>query len=130
MGLTSAEIHNAVKAQAGDAVVSEELDVVDPFLVVRPEAIESVAFFCRDDKALAFDLLSLVSGVDYPDDKQCLSAEADDEMAHLPSASPVTLLALATWILRHPANRGQKRQGRAADCTERGEQRHEAPPWY
>lgn len=70
MGLESGEIHDLVKEKFGDAVVDDQRDVVDPFLVVKPEAIEEIARYCRDESQLSFDLLSLISGVDYPDDSK------------------------------------------------------------
>lgn len=67
MGLTREETHNVIKEQFADAMVSEELGGVDPFLVVRADALEGIAYFCRDDGRLEFDLLSCITGIDYPD---------------------------------------------------------------
>jgi len=69
MGLESAEIHRIVKERFPEAVIEEQLNVVDPFVVVKPEIIEDLAFFARDDERLHFDLLSCISGVDYPERK-------------------------------------------------------------
>jgi NADH-quinone oxidoreductase subunit C len=67
MGLTREETHNTIKEQFSDSVVREELGGPDPFLVIRGDALEAIAYFCRDDGRLEFDLLSCISGVDYPD---------------------------------------------------------------
>jgi NADH-quinone oxidoreductase subunit C len=67
MGLESAEIHKIVKERFPEAVLEEQLNVIDPFIVVEPEVIEDLAFFARDDERLRFDLLSCISGIDYPE---------------------------------------------------------------
>jgi NADH-quinone oxidoreductase subunit C len=66
MGLTRAEIHAILKERFPDAVLEEQLSVPDPFIVVRPESLPDLAFFCRDDPRLRLDLLSAITGVDYP----------------------------------------------------------------
>jgi NADH-quinone oxidoreductase subunit C len=67
MGLDSAQIHAAVQAKFPQAIVEDQVAAVDPFLVIRPEELESVAFFCRDDESLQLDMLSCITGVDYPE---------------------------------------------------------------
>ena len=69
MGLERQEIHTIVKEKLGDAVLEEHPEAVDPYIVVKPESIRHLAFFCRDDPRLKFDLLSCVTGVDYPEKK-------------------------------------------------------------
>lgn len=69
MALERSEIHQILKEKFGDAVVEDHADVLEPFVVVRPDAWEEIAFFCRDDARLKFDLLSCITGVDYPDKK-------------------------------------------------------------
>ncbi len=51
------------------AIVEENREEVDPFLVVRPDRIVEVCTFCRESEDLRFDLLSLISTVDYPPGK-------------------------------------------------------------
>lgn len=67
MGLVSDQLHDLIKERFGASVVDDQREVVDPFLVVKPEVIEDLATFARDDERLRFDLLSLISGIDYPD---------------------------------------------------------------
>jgi NADH-quinone oxidoreductase subunit C len=67
MGLERAEIHEIVKAQFPGAVVDDQAGALEPFVVVKPEVLEELAYFLRDDPRLRMDLLSCVSGVDYPD---------------------------------------------------------------
>jgi NADH-quinone oxidoreductase subunit C len=64
------EIHKTIKEKIPDAVIEEQLQAIDPFLVIRPEAIEGIAFFVRDDAGLRFDLLSCIAGVDYPERRE------------------------------------------------------------
>jgi len=66
MALRRAEVHQLIKERFPDAVVEEQLEVPDPFIVVRPEVVEDLAFFLRDDPRLRMGLLSAITGVDYP----------------------------------------------------------------
>ena len=61
------QIIAVLKEKLPDAVVEEVLDGVDPFVVVKAEAWAAVAGLCRDDSRLGFDLLSCITGVDYPE---------------------------------------------------------------
>ena len=67
MQLSREEVFKIFKERFGEGVVEEKLDGPDPFLVVKPEVVEELAFFCRDDSRLRLDLLSAITGVDYPD---------------------------------------------------------------
>ncbi len=69
MGLERSEIHGILKEKFGDAVLEDHVEAAEPFVVIRPDAWEEIAFFCRDDQRLRFDLLSCLTGVDYPDRK-------------------------------------------------------------
>ena len=61
------QIIAVIKEKLPEAVVEEVLDGVDPFVVVRAEQWGETARLCRDDSRLGFDLLSCISGVDYPE---------------------------------------------------------------
>jgi NADH-quinone oxidoreductase subunit C len=73
--LSSAEIFAIVAERFGDAIIEQSPEVApakntgarEAFLAVRPERLAEVAAFCRDEPWLYFDLLSLISGVDYPE---------------------------------------------------------------
>jgi NADH-quinone oxidoreductase subunit C len=67
MALSRPEIHAIVKEKLGDAVLEEHPEARDPYIVVRSDAFEDLAYFCRDDSRLRFDLLSSIAGVDYPE---------------------------------------------------------------
>ena len=61
------QIIAVIKEKLPEAVVEEVLDGVEPFVVVKAEQWGETAQLCRDDSRLGFDLLSCISGVDYPE---------------------------------------------------------------
>ena len=61
------QIIAVIKEKLPEAVVEELLDGVAPFVVVKAEQWGETAQLCRDDSRLGFDLLSCISGVDYPE---------------------------------------------------------------
>jgi NADH-quinone oxidoreductase subunit C len=64
--MDSAAIHTRLTERFGDKIVGAQMDVVNPWIIVAPEAIVAVATFARDDAQLAFDNLMNLSAVDYP----------------------------------------------------------------
>lgn len=70
--MTPAEIHQKLVAQFGDKIVALQVDVLDPWVEVKPDAIVEVAEFLKHDSSLQFDALNNLSGVDYfePDPKK------------------------------------------------------------
>lgn len=60
------DIAAIVKEKHGDAVEAVDETRRDPFVLVKAAQIMQVATFLRDDSRLRFDLLSLISAVDYP----------------------------------------------------------------
>jgi NADH-quinone oxidoreductase subunit C len=99
------EIHDALKTRFGDAIREAKLDgVLDPFIKIAPERILEVALFLRDDPAMRFDTLCLLTGMDYTGGKlgvvyHCasialghkivLKVDLPAEDAHLPSVESV-----------------------------------------
>ena len=61
------QIIAVLKEKLPEAVTEEVLDGVDPILVVKAEEWGAGAELCRDDSRLGFDLLSCITGVDYPE---------------------------------------------------------------
>ena len=59
-------IHEKLVARFGERVVGANLEVLDPWVLVAPEAIAEVAAFVKADRDLRFDNLMCLSGVDYP----------------------------------------------------------------
>ena len=113
MGLLPEEIHNILKEQFADRVVESDSGV-EPFVVMKPEGFEEVAFFCRDDSRLQLDLLSLISGVDYPD------RDVIEAVYCLDSTSLLHRLVIKVPLARdNPSIRTVENVWRTADWHER-----------
>jgi NADH-quinone oxidoreductase subunit C len=59
-------IHERLQARFAEKITGAQLEALDPWAVVTPEAIAEVAAFAKSDPDLAFDNLMCLSGVDYP----------------------------------------------------------------
>ena len=61
----------------GDKITGANLDAIDKWIEVAPDAIAEVCQFLRDEPDLRFDMLSCISGVDYfePDPKKAKKAD-------------------------------------------------------
>jgi NADH-quinone oxidoreductase subunit C len=62
----AAAIHQRLAQDFGEAVVSFEAAALQPYAVVKAEAVDAVAGLCKADPDLAFDNLMCLSAVDYP----------------------------------------------------------------
>ncbi len=71
-----AEIINQLEAQFPAKIKAKNVEAVDPFVVVEPADLVEVCRYLRDDSALRFEFLHLISGVDYlePDPKKAAKA--------------------------------------------------------
>lgn len=58
-------ILDRLTARFGPAITGSNLQAIDPWIEVAPEAIAEVGLFLRDDPNLRFDYLNCISGVDY-----------------------------------------------------------------
>jgi len=65
--MNAQEIHDLLKNRFPNDIVGYDDQVKTPFIKVRREAILPVMRFLRDDPALQFDFLQLITGLDYPD---------------------------------------------------------------
>ncbi len=63
-----ARIVELLKERFGEALVEEHLEVVDPWIEVRREALVEICRFLRDDPRLEFNQLMCLSGVHVKDD--------------------------------------------------------------
>ncbi len=64
--MTAPEILAVLKERFGEAVVEAKMEgVLDPFVVVKAEAVAEIAQFLRDDERMKFDSLMCLSGIDY-----------------------------------------------------------------
>jgi NADH-quinone oxidoreductase subunit C len=61
-----------LKQRFGDGITGANLEAVDPWIEVAPPALPEVGKYLRDEPDLRFDMLQLISGVDYfePDAKK------------------------------------------------------------
>jgi NADH-quinone oxidoreductase subunit C len=59
-------IHERLAARFAEKITGAQLEALDPWAVVAPEAIAEVAAFVKNDPDMAFDNLMCLSGVDYP----------------------------------------------------------------
>lgn len=65
--MEATQIYEALKSKFADSVEAVEDTVKSPFITVAAPALCDVMRHLRDDPAMRFDTLLLVSGVDYPD---------------------------------------------------------------
>ena len=61
-----------LKQRFGDKITGSNLEAIDPWIEVSPEGLVEVGTYLRDEPDLRFDMLLLISGVDYfePDPKK------------------------------------------------------------
>jgi len=64
--MDAAAIHAYLASRFAEKIGGAQLDTLQPWVVVAPEAIAEVAGFCRSDPKLGFDNLACLSAVDYP----------------------------------------------------------------
>jgi len=64
--MDKAAILDKLKGAFGDRITASDLEGMEAWAAVAPEALPEVAFFCRDEKDLAFDNLMCLSAVDFP----------------------------------------------------------------
>jgi len=64
--VTPQEIHAALQARFGEAILSFDEKALDPWALVQADKIAEVAAFAKAEPALAFDNLMCLSGVDWP----------------------------------------------------------------
>jgi len=63
--MTVQEIHEKIKEKFPEAVVEFNDSVMQPYIKLVPDHLYEVCRFLRDDAAMDFDFLNIVSGVDY-----------------------------------------------------------------
>ena len=69
--MTAAEIVELLQLQLPGAVGGSQIDAVDPSVRIKAEQLHAVCRFLRDEPSLRFDMLNLISAIDYfqPDPK-------------------------------------------------------------
>ena len=86
-GARAGESVNAIRRDAryllsthfGAAVLCADADAVDPWIEVDPSALPETCRFLRDDPALRFNMLNLITGVDYFETDQKREAAKKDK---------------------------------------------------
>lgn len=76
--MTAEEIRNLLVETFGEEkITGANLDAIDPWVEVAPNAIAEVASFLKSDERTRFDHLNCLSGVDYlePDEKKAKKFE-------------------------------------------------------
>ncbi|MCD6386524.1 NADH-quinone oxidoreductase subunit C [Candidatus Sumerlaeota bacterium] len=66
--MTFEEIYTLLKGRFGDKILEKNDENIDPYIIISPDAIVQIMRFLKHEKELAFDFLSCISGVDYPDE--------------------------------------------------------------
>jgi NADH-quinone oxidoreductase subunit C len=74
--VTSTQIIAALESKFGAKIKAKNETAIDPWVVVEPGDLVEVMRHLRDDPALKFEILSVISGVDYlePDPKKVAKA--------------------------------------------------------
>ena len=74
--MNAEQILQALESQFGEKITGKNLENIDPWIEIAPDALLDVCRFLRDDERLKFDLLRCISGVDYfePDAKKAARA--------------------------------------------------------
>lgn len=86
------QIFDNLKQKFGDAIVSTDDSVKSPFVTVAAASLVEIMKYLRDDPTLNFDMLLMISGVDYP---TCYAS-----VAHLTSLSHKHNLAVKVELSR------------------------------
>jgi len=70
--MSGAKFLARLQGEFGDAIKGSQMEALDPWVEVAPEAIARVGEWLRDQPDLRFNLLNCISGVDYfePDPKK------------------------------------------------------------
>jgi NADH-quinone oxidoreductase subunit C len=65
-------LFDRLKKRFGDKITGANLEAIDPWIEVAPEALVDVSRYLRDEPDLRFDFCNCISGVDYcePDPKK------------------------------------------------------------
>ncbi|MFO0814237.1 MAG: NADH-quinone oxidoreductase subunit C [Gemmatales bacterium] len=63
--MTASDMAQILEAQFSNALLSKNLDALDPYLVLVPDHWPEVARWLHDDPRLHFDILNCISVVDY-----------------------------------------------------------------
>ena len=102
---TGPDFLSDLKSHFGDRITGENLDNIDPWIEVAPDAIVDVCRFLKEHPDGRFDLLNCISGVDYlvTDPKKAKKATFDPHLEvvyHLSSTVHKHTLVLKVLLPR------------------------------
>jgi len=63
--MIAAHIVASLDSRFGAKLIAKNVEAADPFVVIGPGDLLDIAQFLRDDPALKFEMLNVISGVDY-----------------------------------------------------------------
>jgi len=94
-----------LKKKFGDRITGSNLTAVDPWIEVAPEGLVDVCQFLKTDKNLQFDMLNLVTAVDYleTDPKKAAKSEVKPHLEvvyHLSSIAKKHTLVVKVMLPR------------------------------
>jgi len=89
----SQNLYDRLKTKFGDRITGANLQALDPWVEVAPDAIAEVCMFLRDEKDLRFNFLNCISGVDF--------FEGDPKKAAKVEWKPHTEVVYHLWSLVH-----------------------------
>jgi NADH-quinone oxidoreductase subunit C len=75
-------ISEKLKERFGESIAGCNLETLDPWIEVAPDALPDVCRFLRDEPDLRFNFLNCISGIDYlqPDPKKAAKTEWDPHL--------------------------------------------------
>lgn len=82
-----------LKKKFGAAIVGSQLEVLDPWIEIAPEALVPVCTYLRDEKDLRFNMLNCITAVDF--------LETDPKKAAKTSWQPHLEMVYHIWSVPH-----------------------------
>ena len=103
--MSGPDLLNQLKSRFGESITGANLDAIDPWIEVAPEALVEVCTHLRDNPSLRMDMLNCISGVDYleTDPKKVKKAGFEPHLEvvyHLWSTSQKASLVLKVMLPR------------------------------
>ena len=94
-----------LKVKFGDKITGSNLEAIDPWIEVAPDALADVCRHLKDAPELRFDMLNCISAVDYfePDPKKAAKADFEPHLEvvyHLSSTAKKHTLVLKVMLPR------------------------------
>lgn len=73
-----------LKSRFGEAITGANLEAIDPWIEVAPQALVEVCTYLRDAEELRFNMLQCITGVDYyePDPRKAAKEEPRMELVY------------------------------------------------